>query len=185
MSQTEIGIKTPTNVERLEIYLQTNGIRFSRIEQMAGATANYVFRVFSEDGVSSIYKHAGPYFASSIDTIPYSVERMDFEATAMSTIPQVMPTTAIVRIPKVINYDQGPKVLVMSDGGRTTLTETYNRPNVNVPEIGRLLGEWLAVLHGVTLDTEIGEGGYVTANESIDSTAGHTNISHKWQGNIN
>ena len=158
----------PTSANGLKAYLAAKGIKYSRVEHLTGGMGNYVFRVFDDkEEVSSIYKHAEPYVASSNGTVPFSTARMDFEATAMtklqSLVRSFMPEVRDVHVPTIRNFDETTKVLIMSDAGKTTLKEAYTDPATNVPEIGRQLGEWLAALHVVTQSTDIGEGGNPTA----------------------
>ncbi|KAL8994779.1 MAG: hypothetical protein Q9169_005341 [Polycauliona sp. 2 TL-2023] len=155
----------PTNVDGLKRYLDDKRIKYSNIEQIEGGTANFVFRVHTAPNEpTQIYKHAEPYVAASYGSIPFPVDRMDFEATAMQVIGDLMSDVNAVEIPKVRVYDQPSKVLVMTDAGNTTLKEAYGKPEVDIPEIGRLLGEWLVLLHQKTYDEgDIGEGGNPTA----------------------
>ncbi|KAL9028157.1 MAG: hypothetical protein Q9180_007210 [Flavoplaca navasiana] len=92
---------------------------------------------------------------------------MDFEATAMTTLPSLvqtsMPEVGNVHVPTIMKYDETSKVLVMSDAGKRTLKEAYTDPATNVPKIGRQLGAWLAYLHVFTQEADIGEGGNPTA----------------------
>ncbi|KAI4269132.1 MAG: hypothetical protein LQ337_007466 [Flavoplaca oasis] len=167
MSAEQDPPKMPTTVDGMMAYLASKGMRYSQVEQLTGGMGNYLFRVIDDRELSSIYKHAEPYIASSNGTIPFSVARMDFEATAMTKLPDIIPTflpeVRNVHVPTIMNYDQMAKVLVMTDAGRTTLKEAYTDPATDVPEIGRQLGEWLAALHVATQNIEIGEGGNPTA----------------------
>lgn len=158
----EIG---PTSVAELKAYLDENNIKHTKIEQLSGGTANYVFRVFTEDdNAPKIYKHAEPYVASSNGAIPFPVDRMDFEAVALKKVsPLMSDNESSVKMPEVNSYDEVSKILILSDAGYTTLKEAYTDPAVNIPETGRELGEWLAELHHKTPGIEIGEGGNRTA----------------------
>ncbi|KAL8799526.1 MAG: hypothetical protein Q9182_005835 [Xanthomendoza sp. 2 TL-2023] len=155
--------ESPTSIEGLKKYLEACDVAASHVEQLEGGTANYVFRVFGDDGVSVIYKHAEPFVASSNGGIPFSVDRMDFEASALRKVPESLAETTAVQVPRMIKYDQEAKVLVMSDGGTTTLKEAYSTPGFDAPSVGRSLGQWLATLHEAMLDTDIGENGNPTA----------------------
>lgn len=64
-----------------------------------------------------------------------------------------------VKVPEVHHYDETNKVLAMSDAGDKTMKEANSLPNIDIPETGRLLAEWLAVLHHKSPNLEIGEGG--------------------------
>ncbi|KAL8640389.1 MAG: hypothetical protein Q9226_008754 [Calogaya cf. arnoldii] len=150
----------PTTVEGLKRYLNANDIKYTNVEQIAGGTANYVFRVSNANGARRIYKHAEPYIASSNGSIPFPVQRMDYEATAMHVVRDLLSEVSAVKVPRVRNYDRDAKVLVMSDAGNKTLKEAYGDLDiVDVAEIGGALGEWLALLHNKTREMSIGEGG--------------------------
>ncbi|KAL8681134.1 MAG: hypothetical protein Q9186_002727 [Xanthomendoza sp. 1 TL-2023] len=155
--------ESPTDVKRLKKYLEANGIAPSHIQQVEGGTANYVFRAFSGDGIPVIYKHAEPFVASSNRSIPFPLDRMDFEATALLKVQELLAETTAVQVPRTIKYDREAKVLVMSDAGKTTLKEAYSMPGFDAESVGQLLGEWLATLHDATLETDIGERGNLTA----------------------
>ncbi|KAL8851486.1 MAG: hypothetical protein Q9221_003586 [Calogaya cf. arnoldii] len=149
----------PTTIDGLKRYLDSNHIEYMIVEQVAGGTANYVFRVLNANGARRIYKHAEPYIASSNGSIPLPVERMDYEATALQVVCDLLSNNA-VEVPKIWNYDRDARVLVMSDAGNKTLKEGYSDlDSVDVAETGGALGEWLALLHNRTRETSIGEGG--------------------------
>ncbi|CAL8584844.1 hypothetical protein XPA_010427 [Xanthoria parietina] len=153
----------PISVDGLKRYLVANNIEYSDIEQVAGGNANYVFRVSNGEGVSRIYKHAEPYVAFSKGAIPLPVDRMDYEATALQVVHDLLSDVNAVKVPKVWQYDQPRKVLVMADAGHKTLKEAYSDPDIDVAGIGRLLAEWLVLLHHKTRDIGIGAGGNPTA----------------------
>ncbi|KAL8708994.1 MAG: hypothetical protein Q9220_006203 [cf. Caloplaca sp. 1 TL-2023] len=156
-------INKPTDLESLTRYLQRKSIDCTSAKPVEGGTANYVFRLLDQNGNSTILKHAEPYVASSGGSIPFPLDRMDFEARAINAVRQIMPTASVVQVPEIVSYDQDAKVLIMSDGGDTTLKKAYStRRDVDIVTIGRSLGEWLATLHQSTQETDIGEGGNPT-----------------------
>ncbi|KAL8732782.1 MAG: hypothetical protein Q9166_002564 [cf. Caloplaca sp. 2 TL-2023] len=163
MAQSRTKAQKPTSVDGLKNYLDAKTITYSEVEQIEGGTGNYVFRVRGGNESSRIYKHAEPYVASSNGAIPFPVDRMDFEATALRIVPTILPEYISVQVPTVMDYDKDAKVLVMSDAGNTTLKAAYSSPSLDVAESGRLLGECLATLHASTQETDIGEGGNRTA----------------------
>ncbi|KAL8692092.1 MAG: hypothetical protein Q9218_002821 [Villophora microphyllina] len=144
-------------------YLKANAIDYESITKLSGGTANYVFLITTQTGERRIVKHAEPYVRASNGTIPFKVERMDFEATAIAKVGTLMQDFEHVKVPDIIKYDKKPKVLLMPYAGARTLKEAYNDPTVDIPELGRRLGEWLATLHHSTKTTSIGEGGNPTA----------------------
>ncbi|KAL8767866.1 MAG: hypothetical protein Q9209_005758 [Squamulea sp. 1 TL-2023] len=173
MTSSSTQIEKPTSVEGLQRYLRAKNVEYSNIEQIGGGTANYVFRVWDSSGVPTIYKHAEPYIASSNGTIPFPVERMDFEVTALTRVTAEVRYYPFVLLPKVLEHDKYANVLVMSDGGNKTLKEAYSIPDLDIRGIGRLLGDWLACLHGETTDLSIGEGGNQIAKSIYRWTYSH------------
>ncbi|KAL8670644.1 MAG: hypothetical protein Q9168_004823 [Polycauliona sp. 1 TL-2023] len=154
---------SPTNVDGLKKYLDDKHTEYSSIERIERGPANFVFRVHTAaNEPAQIYKHA---VAASHGSIPFPADRMDFEVSAMQVVGHLMAEVNAVEVPKVQAYDQPAKVLVMTDTGNVTLNEAYGKPDVDIPEVGRLLGQWLAILHRRSYedDVGIGEGGNHTA----------------------
>lgn len=142
-------------------YLTSASISHQSVTQLSGGTANYVYRLTEESGGTSIIKHAEPYIASS-PQIPLPVIRMDFEHRAMTELSTHLPPSNI-RIPKVYRYDAEHHVLLMEDGGTSTLKDAYTDPRIHVKEYGHQLGTWLATLHKKTKRKEIDIGNNVVA----------------------
>ncbi|KAI9723230.1 MAG: hypothetical protein M1812_001112 [Candelaria pacifica] len=148
-----------STTEQLSIYLKGSQISFSSLEQLSGGSANYVWRLTltpedSSDNDSStkstlIIKHAEPYVAAN-PSIPFPVQRMDFEAQVLRALPQVLSSDSPVGIPSVNSYDPTHHVLTMTDGGPRTLKAAYSDPSVDIPLLGEQLGAWLATLHQTT-----------------------------------
>ncbi|KAL8643710.1 MAG: hypothetical protein Q9226_008172, partial [Calogaya cf. arnoldii] len=99
MAQVQNNEK-PTIVDGLKKYLDANNIEYSHIEQIEGGTANYVFRVSYGNGLPKIYKHAEPYIASSNGAIPFPVDRMNYEATALQLVHDLLSDVNAVKVPK-------------------------------------------------------------------------------------
>ncbi|KAI4122536.1 MAG: hypothetical protein LQ338_005767 [Usnochroma carphineum] len=156
---TPPSVTGPIDTESLKRYLASKSIQPTSITPLTGGTANFVFRILTHDGTSQIIKHAEPYIAASYGNIPFPLERMDFEATALNEIGALMQQNAIVKVPRTLDYDREAKVLTMTDGGKTTLKDAYARTDLDMPAIGREMGLWLAALHHSTKRTGIGEGG--------------------------
>lgn len=150
----------PVDELTLTRYLKANSINFQTIEPFSGGTANYVFLIMTNSGVSQIIKHAEPYVKSSNGAIPFPVDRMNFEHKAMEEVAKLItPEMSRVRVPKMIRYDEAFKVLMMSYAGKKHLKDAYGDPELDIPRLGRQLGEWLATLHQSTKETNIGEDG--------------------------
>lgn len=79
----------PTNDLELRIYLNSKDIPCSEVEVLTGGTANYVWRIRTLLGRSSIVKHAEPYVKVN-RIFPFPVVRMDFEAKALKELPGVL-----------------------------------------------------------------------------------------------
>lgn len=97
-----------TDTESLHRYLDSKSIKATSIAPLTGGTANFVFRIITEEGVSRIVKHAEPYVASSNGAVPFPLESMDFEVTALKKIGTLLPEAdSVVTIPEVFDYDEG------------------------------------------------------------------------------
>lgn len=79
----------PTSDLELRQYLNSKGIPCSEVEVLTGGTANYVWRIRTLLGRSSIVKHAEPYVKVN-RIFPFPVIRMDFEVKALSELPGVL-----------------------------------------------------------------------------------------------
>ena len=78
----------------------------------------------------------------------------------MTEVPKLItPEMNAVCVPDIDMYDQKSRYLLMSDAGGSTLKAAYQNPDLDIPELGRQLGRWLAMLHHLTKKTDIGEGG--------------------------
>lgn len=116
-----------TTLAELSSYLASAGIGYTSIQPLSGGTANFVWRLQTSDGRTLIVKHAEPYIAS-IPSIPFPVDRMDFEARALEQIPRLLgrvETEVPVRVVGLVRYDAGAKVLVMEDGGEKVSGVSY------------------------------------------------------------
>ncbi|KAJ9663911.1 hypothetical protein H2201_005393 [Coniosporium apollinis] len=154
-----------TTLAELSSYLASAGIGYTSIQPLSGGTANFVWRLQTSDGRTLIVKHAEPYIAS-IPSIPFPVDRMDFEARALEQIPRLLgrvETEVPVRVVRLVRYDAGAKVLVMEDGGEKTLKESYTDPTLPIPQLGATLSKWLAKLHASTATTDATVGDNQTA----------------------
>lgn len=108
-----------TTLTELSSYLASASINYTSIQPLSGGTANFVWRLQTSDGRTSIVKHAEPYVAS-IPTMPFPVDRMDFEARALEQIPRLLGNMEIevpVKVVGLVRYDAEAKVLVLEDGG--------------------------------------------------------------------
>lgn len=79
-------IMAPTNDLELRQYLNSKDIPCSEVEVLTGGTANYVWRIRTLLGRSSVVKHAEPYVKEN-RTFRFPVVRMDFEAKALEELP--------------------------------------------------------------------------------------------------
>ena len=144
-----------TNTFVIEEYLASKDIHYKSVEILTGGSANYVWRIVDESGHSQVAKNAEPYVASNA-SIPFPVDRMDFEHKALTQLPAQIPADDLIRVPEVHSYDAEHHVLTIADGGPRTLKDAYADPDINIQEYGRRLGAWLAALHQNTRNTDIG-----------------------------
>lgn len=144
-----------TTDEQLRSYLDSKKIPYTSVHELAGGTANFVWRI-NNDHKSNIMKHAEP-FVKSKQSISFAVARMEFEAKALQVIPQSLPIDELVNVPELYNYDQDAHMLHISDGGNKTLKEAYADLSLDITAVGTRLGKWLARLHQCTEENyEIG-----------------------------
>ncbi|KAF6217700.1 hypothetical protein HO133_006527 [Letharia lupina] len=148
-----------TNTEQLKAYLGKLGnakIDLTSLQLLAGGTANFVWRLLERSGKRIIIKHAEPYLKTA-PGLSFSVDRMDFEHRAMTSVPPLLSPSSVVAVPEVYQYDSLSHVLMIEDGGARTLKEAYADPTLDTPTFGKALGRWLAGLHQRTKHTAIGD----------------------------
>lgn len=147
-----------TTTDGMQRYLShTSSESVASVEKLAGGTANYMYRLHLQDtATTKIIKHAEPHVASN-PGFPFAVDRMDFEKGVLSKLPNLLPKSEIVKLPKVYEYDPENHVLLMEDGGARNLKNAYKDAGVDVKTIGKETGKWLACLHQKTVDVEIGD----------------------------
>ena len=79
-----------TTTSQMESYLQSAGIEHTfLLEELSGCTAKYVWRMALPSGETRVVKHAEP-FIKSAPAVPFDVDRIQFEASALSLIPQTL-----------------------------------------------------------------------------------------------
>lgn len=156
----------------LVAYLASLSISIKNISHLAGGRANRLWRVNIDHTAQAatqlslpetiVVKYAQPFVASS-PSIPFPVDRMDFEANALSLM-RDLPLGQHVTVPKLYHYGQERCMLLMSDGGQHNLKDSYALlSNDEVRNIGVSLAQWLCALHSQTRDLHIGAGGNETA----------------------
>jgi hypothetical protein len=141
---------------QLRQYLNLKKIPAEKITPLTGGTANYVFRIASS-GQSRIIKHAESFIKVAPD-VPFSAERMDFEAHALRTIPTVVPNDETIRLPDLLSYDENEHVLTLEDAGDLTFKVAYQDSKVDVCGVGKAIGRWFARLHASTTKEEVKRG---------------------------
>ena len=144
------------NTEQLEVYLQKHDIKYKSVTLLEGGTCNFVFRIIDNANKPLIIKHAEEYVAANRQ-MPFTTDRMDFEHTALTAIPQHLSADSCVSPPAVYNYDPTAHVLMMADGGKRTLKAAYTDPTIHITMIGGNIGQWLAHLHANTKNVDIGD----------------------------
>jgi len=146
----------PTTTEELRHYLNSKSIPAADVESLSGGTANYVWRIATLLGRTSIIKHAEPFIASN-PAFQFPQDRMDFEALALREIPAALKTTTdnTVILPALFYYDAEAHVLNIADAGSRTLKEAYSDEKIDVVALGSALGKWLAHLHSSTTKEDL------------------------------
>jgi Ser/Thr protein kinase RdoA (MazF antagonist) len=138
----------------LRQFLSSKNIPYDEIETTAGGSANFCWRIKTQDGKRIIVKHAEP-FVRIMPDIPLPIERLDNEHLALATVPDIVSTDEHIRLPQLFNYFPEEHILCMSDGGSQDLKDNYRNDNdVNIPLLGQRIGFWLAKLHRETSKPE-------------------------------
>ena len=148
-----------TNTEQLKAYLDKLGdtsLDFNSLQMLAGGSANFVWRLFDRSGKSVIIKHAEPYVKTA-PGLSFPVDRMDFEHKAMTSVSPLLDPSPIISVAEVYRYDSESHILMIEDGGARTLKEAYPDPTLDIPTLGKALGQWLAKMHQRTRQTAIGD----------------------------
>ena len=143
-----------TTTEQMKAFLEKRDIPSTTIIPLSGGRANYVWRMANLDGTFLIIKHAEPFVASNAH-IPFPVDRMDNEKTALTWAVANMqqhPNERIqVTVPALHRYFPDEHILVMDDVGARTLKDMYADPGLDMEKLGSSLGIWLAHLHSSTV----------------------------------
>lgn len=148
-----------TNTEQLKAYLGRLGdtkLDLNSLQLLTGGSANFVWRLSERFGKSVIIKHAEPYIKTA-PRLSFSVDRMDFEHKAMTSIPTLLTPSSPVSVPEVYQYNSDNHVLMIEDGGARTLKEAYADSSLDMLSFGKALGRWLAGLHQRTKHTALGD----------------------------
>jgi 5-methylthioribose kinase len=146
-----------TNTEQLQAYLTKKDIPCSTADALTpvDSGANFVWRVTTLLGRTSIVKHAEPYVKGN-SSVAFPVDRMDFEAKALKELPKYIPEDDIVSPAKFMRYDDQAHVLIIEDGGSRNLKEAYEKEDGDVVRlVGEGLGRWIARLHDSTKGEEV------------------------------
>ncbi|KAF2740006.1 kinase-like protein [Polyplosphaeria fusca] len=144
-----------TTESELRQFLSSKDVPFHEIVALAGGSANFCWRIKTQLGKHSIVKHAEP-FVRIMPDMPFPIERIHYEHLALTKLPDVVSTNVHVRVPQLYNYFPDEHVLCMSDGGSQDLKESYKNDNdIDIPLLGRRLGNWLATMHKKTLEPEM------------------------------
>jgi 5-methylthioribose kinase len=138
-----------TTAPELEEFLKTSSIPAGTITPLTGGITNFVWRLRSPEGQSTVIKHAEP-FVRGITSMSISTSRMDFEYRALTILPDKLPYDNLIQLPKVYAYDSAAHILQLADAGSRTLKEAYGDYTMRIPKLGNNLGGWLARLHAQT-----------------------------------
>ena len=145
-----------TTTENIKDYLDSKSIQYSTITTLEGGTGNYVWLITPKDGPSFVIKHAEPYVKVN-PSIPFSVDRMSFEAKALGTLVGDLPSDQFIQLPKLLQYDEENDILFMTGSASRTFKDSYTDSTLDVSTWGHRLGEWLARLHGSTTQMALGD----------------------------
>jgi aminoglycoside phosphotransferase (APT) family kinase protein len=123
------------------------------LTELAGGTANFVFRLTSANAPSTILKHAEPFIRGH-PSIAFPLERVNTEAHVLRTLPSLLPPSLkseAVEAVALIGYDKQTHTLHLADAGNRTLKDAYADMSTETAQAtGRRLGRWIAGLHSAT-----------------------------------
>jgi tRNA A-37 threonylcarbamoyl transferase component Bud32 len=122
-------------------------------EPLAGGYLNLVWRVPGRRR-SVIVKHAPPYIVAHPE-VPLDTHRMDIEARILRALAPGGTLAGVaspgVRPPHLLDYDEQDHVMVMEDVGECpdlgTWLHQWPRPECSQRDVGRLLGQFIGLLH--------------------------------------
>jgi 5-methylthioribose kinase len=146
-----------TTVEEIQEYLVSKNIQATQIEALTGGTGNFIWRIRTPEGQTSIIKHAAPFIAVNWDK-PFDIERMGFEVKVLQTLTGVLPVDPLINIPRLLFHDNEANVIGLEDVGDKTLKDLYEDSRLDIEIIGKNIGNWLARLHSSTLQGEFKHG---------------------------
>lgn len=145
-----MAITTETELRR---FLSSKDVPCHEVQILTGGTANFVWRIKTLYGRTSVIKHAEPYVRANT-SIAFPVLRMDFENLALTTLPKMLGEDVHVQLPIVFHYFADEHVMDISYGGLKTLKEGYKDQDLDVKGLGKEVGTWLANLHSTTSKPE-------------------------------
>jgi tRNA A-37 threonylcarbamoyl transferase component Bud32 len=146
-----------TTVDEIREYLILRNIHAVHIEKVTGGTGNFIWRIEIPEGQRNIIKHAAPFIATYQEVL-FDVERMGFEVRALQILPSILPKDSLIKIPRLLFYDEQVNVLGLEDVGDKTLEDLYEDPRLDAARVGRRLGTWLARLHTATSNGTVKHG---------------------------
>jgi hypothetical protein len=117
-----------------------------------GGVVNFIWRVTTTGGQTSIIKHASHHLRVNKSFL-ISLDRMQYEVQALRTIPEILQASGSdkhIQPPAVLHYDAENHIVQISDGGSRNVVEAYSDPALDIRAIGSRLGRWLASLHTAT-----------------------------------
>ncbi|KAF2474413.1 kinase-like protein [Lindgomyces ingoldianus] len=143
--------------EGLRVYLNAHSVEYTDVKLLTGGTANYVYRVTLTDGPPVIYKHAAPYLSSNT-SFAFDHARMDYEDSALEILTHMLAEAlpeSNVHAVGWYSYDREQKLLCIEDGGDRDLKHAYPDYKLDILEIGKDIGEWIATLHLTSTRTSL------------------------------
>jgi len=128
------------------------------VMQLSGGNINNVWRV-DGDPDSLIAKHAPPHIATNPD-VPLSIERLSFEAKALSLFSSGGQLASLarhqIRLPELIAFDPDRSLLLMEDVEAFAELNWVPTESISPKKTGQRLGQFIGNLHRKTfMDHEL------------------------------
>ena len=133
----------------MSAYLNSKSVDHTSVSLVSGGHTNYVYRVTLPSGETTIYKHAAGYSKSN-KNLTLDASRMDYEDRVLAILPPLLqkqiPDSYVHAVGRR-SYDREHNLLCLDDGGERELKKAYTDSRLDIENIGREMGKWIAAVH--------------------------------------
>ncbi|KAF7793407.1 hypothetical protein EIP86_004519 [Pleurotus ostreatoroseus] len=157
---TSLDLATAKDVQE---FLTNGPFASHEVVPLPGGFGNFTFRLRLREAYQChqtlILKHGKDYIAAA-RSIPFALERQNFEQTAMRRVRSLFPEDSLINVPEIFLYDDKENIIIMEDCGEHSVTLKNllkDGPSIStetVRKIGATLGTFLARLHSWGKDNQ-------------------------------